>query len=57
VRHPDRRRPSYRDWQTRAHLARFDCSKAKRVLGWVPTADREAVIREGIIKPVREWLA
>jgi nucleoside-diphosphate-sugar epimerase len=57
VHHPDRRLPSYRDWQTRAHLAPFDCAKAKRVLGWVPTADRETLVREGIVKPVREWLA
>jgi nucleoside-diphosphate-sugar epimerase/predicted dehydrogenase len=57
VRHPDRRLPSYRDWQTRAHRARFDCSKAKRVLGWQPAADPDTMIEEGIVKPVTEWLA
>jgi nucleoside-diphosphate-sugar epimerase/predicted dehydrogenase len=57
IRHPERRLPSYRDWQTRAHLARFDCRKTKRVLGWVPVADRDTLIEEGIVQPVREWLA
>ena len=48
---------SYRDWQTRAHRARFDCSKAKRVLGWDPAADRGRVVEEGIRRPAAEWLA
>ena len=33
VRHPGRRRPSYRDWTARGQYARFDCAKAKRLLG------------------------
>jgi predicted dehydrogenase/nucleoside-diphosphate-sugar epimerase len=57
IRHPERRLPSYRDWQTRGHLARFDCGNAKRVLGWVPIADRDTLIEQGIVRPVREWLA
>lgn len=56
VRHPDRRMPSYRDWQTRAHRSRFDCSKAKRLLRWQPTSDRESIVREGITRPAQEWL-
>ncbi|MGI3184647.1 NAD-dependent epimerase/dehydratase family protein [Nioella aestuarii] len=33
-------RPSLADWKSRAHLARFDNSQPKRVLGWQPEADR-----------------
>jgi len=57
VRHPGRRLPSYRDWQTRAHLSPFDCSKTKRLLGWQPTTDKDKMIQDGIVKPVQEWLA
>jgi len=57
IRYPERRLPSYRDWQTRAHLARFDCGKATRVLGWVPVADRDTLVEEGIVQPAREWLS
>jgi predicted dehydrogenase/nucleoside-diphosphate-sugar epimerase len=56
VRHPTRRRPLYRDWKTRAHYARFDCAKAKRVLGWQPVQDRETLLREGVELPAEEWL-
>ena len=31
IRHPDRRRPSYRDWESRTQRARYDCSKARRL--------------------------
>ncbi len=57
VRHPSRRLPSYRDWQTRAHLSPYDCSGAKQKLGWQPCADRAKMIEEGIVQPTREWLA
>jgi hypothetical protein len=36
VRHPERRMPSYRDWESRTGRAVFDCSAAKTVLGWKP---------------------
>jgi nucleoside-diphosphate-sugar epimerase/predicted dehydrogenase len=55
VRHPERRLPSYRDWKSRTCRARFDCSKAKRVLGWVPTSDRETLLDEGVRRPATEW--
>jgi nucleoside-diphosphate-sugar epimerase/predicted dehydrogenase len=55
VRHPERRLPSFRDWQSRAQRAAFDCGKAKRLLGWLPCADRGRMIEEGIAQPVREW--
>jgi nucleoside-diphosphate-sugar epimerase/predicted dehydrogenase len=57
VRHPERRLPSLRDWKSRTQRATFDCAKAKRVLGWIPCAERETIIREGIVAPVEEWLA
>lgn len=54
VRHPDRRLPSYRDWESRTQLALFDCTKAKRVLSWNPTADRTQIIRDAIAGPAAE---
>jgi predicted dehydrogenase/nucleoside-diphosphate-sugar epimerase len=53
IRHPGRR-PSYRDWESRRQRVTFDCSKAKRVLNWRPVANREELIRRGIIEPVIE---
>ena len=55
IRHPDRRPPSLRDWETRTQRARFDCSKARTLLHWNPTAPAE-VIRRGIEEPARELL-
>jgi len=57
VRHPERRRPTYRDWNSRTQAARFDCSQARTALNWNPTGDRATLVEEGIAKPVREWLA
>jgi len=48
VKHPDRTMPAYRDWASRTQMAVFDCSKARRVLGWQPEADRARVIAAGI---------
>jgi predicted dehydrogenase/nucleoside-diphosphate-sugar epimerase len=53
VRHPDRRFPSYRDWESRRQYATFDCSRAKDRLGWEPTSDRADLIRHGIEEPLR----
>jgi nucleoside-diphosphate-sugar epimerase/predicted dehydrogenase len=55
VRHPDRRFPSYLDWKTRSFVATYDCSKAKRVLGWQPASDRATIIRVGIVDAAEEW--
>jgi nucleoside-diphosphate-sugar epimerase/predicted dehydrogenase len=57
IRHPDRRRPSYRDWNSRAQRAHYDCSKARKVLGWKPTDTRDEIIRRGIQGPVPEFFA
>jgi nucleoside-diphosphate-sugar epimerase/predicted dehydrogenase len=54
IRHPDRRRPSYRDWESRTQRAHYDCSKARKVLGWNPTDARDEMIRRGIQEPARE---
>jgi predicted dehydrogenase/nucleoside-diphosphate-sugar epimerase len=56
VRHPGRRRPSYRDWAARGQFARFDCTKAKRLLGWQPVTDRATLLREGVERPAAEWI-
>ncbi len=55
IRHPNRRVPSYRDWNCRAHRARYDSSKTRRVLGWKPAGTREAMIRDGIVAAARHY--
>jgi predicted dehydrogenase/nucleoside-diphosphate-sugar epimerase len=55
VRHPERRLPSYRDWETRTGQAIFDCSAAKRTLGWKPVSDRDELVRRGIEEPLKEY--
>ncbi|QEH39221.1 1,5-anhydro-D-fructose reductase (plasmid) [Aquisphaera giovannonii] len=57
VRHPDRRRPSYRDWESRTQRARFDCTKARNLLNWRPVCDREEIIRRGIQQPASQFLS
>ncbi len=57
VRHPERRLPSYRDWESRTQQGRFDCTKAKEVLGWRPTEDAQALIEKGIYAPAAEVFA
>ena len=55
IRHPNRRIPSYRDWDCRAHRARYDSEETRRVLGWRPAGTREALIRNGIVAAVRHY--
>lgn len=40
--------PSRRDLLSRGLVAQFDCSDAKRDLGWRPVADRDTFVREAI---------
>ena len=54
IRHPDRRLPSYRDWESRTQHTHYDCSKARQVLGWNPTNARDEIIRRGIQQPALE---
>ena len=56
VRHPERRLPSYRDWESRTQKAHFDCSAAKAVLGWQPVSDREELTRRGIAEALADFL-
>ena len=56
VRHPDRRLPSYRDWESRTGHAVFDCTAARSVLGWKPESDRAELVRRGIREPFWEWM-
>jgi nucleoside-diphosphate-sugar epimerase/predicted dehydrogenase len=55
VRHPERRMPSYRDWESRTGRAVFDCSAAKNALGWRPVSDRAELVRRGIEEPFEEY--
>jgi len=57
VRHPERRMPSYRDWESRTGRAVFDCTAARTVLGWQPVEDCAALIRLGIEEPLADILA
>ena len=56
IRHPNRRIPSYRDWDSRSHRARYDSSKTMDVLGWRPAGTREALIERGIVAAVRDFM-
>jgi nucleoside-diphosphate-sugar epimerase len=57
IRHPDRRRPSYRDWETRTQRAHYDCTKARHVLAWNPVSDPEEFLRLGVQEPCAAFLA
>lgn len=54
VRKPGNQFPSYRDLTTRALKPTFDCSPAKKILGWKPCTDLEEFIELGIRVPVDE---
>jgi len=56
IKHPNRRTPSYRDWDSRSHRSKYDSSKTKSVLGWEPVADREALIEKGIVEAVKAFM-
>ena len=56
VRHPDERKPSYRDWESRTQRAHYDCAKARLLLNWSPVCDRDEIIRRGIQLPASEFL-
>lgn len=57
VRHPSRVRvPSYRDWLSNAHLAKYDCTESKEILGWRPESNRQKVIERGIHVPADEFI-
>jgi hypothetical protein len=57
IRHPDQRKPSYRDWESRTQRAHYDCSKARKLLNWNPTDLQIEIVRRGIQLPALEQLA
>ena len=56
VRHPERRFPSYWDWESRTQSAFFDCTAAKNLLNWQPTVERDALVRQGIREPMNDFM-
>lgn len=56
IQHPNRKVPSYRDWDSRSHRARYDSSKTREQLGWRPAGNREALIQRGILAAVRDFM-
>ncbi len=55
IRHPNRRIPSFRDWDCRAHRARYDSSKTQAVLDWRPAGTRERIVQDGIAASVEHF--
>lgn len=54
VRHPNRRWPSLHDSRCNAQLARYDGAMTEKVLDWKPVADRQTMLRRGIVAAV-DW--
>ncbi len=48
ARRPENPFPSFRDLKTRSLRSRFDCSRAKQVLGWTPVSDQKEFLEKGI---------
>ncbi len=55
IKHPNRKVPSYRDWDSRSHRARYDSTKTKDILGWQPAGTKAKLIENGIVSAVREF--
>ena len=56
IKHPNRKIPSYRDWDSRSHRARYDNTKTKTVLGWNPASSKGDLIEKGIVAAVRDYM-
>lgn len=56
IRHPNRRRAVYHDWNCRSHRARYDNRQTREALGWEPAGDREALVKHGIDAAVRHYM-
>jgi nucleoside-diphosphate-sugar epimerase len=54
IRHPNRKVPSYRDWDCNSHRAHYDSSKTRQILGWNPAGTREALVEKGIVEAVMD---
>ncbi len=57
VRHPERRMPTLRDWNSRTQLARFDCEETKSKLNWSPITNVDQFIRLGIFDAAYWYLS
>ena len=55
INHPNKRRPTYRDWDSRSHRAQYDSSKTQDILGWKPAGTRDLIIKKGVIDAAREY--
>lgn len=56
IKHPNRKVPSYRDWDSRSHRAQYDNSKTKQVLGWQPVGTKALLVEKGIVSAVKEFM-
>jgi nucleoside-diphosphate-sugar epimerase len=57
IKHPNRKTPSYRDWDSRSHRAQYDNTKTIKMLGWKPAASKEVLIEKGIVATVKEFMS
>lgn len=55
IQHPNRKIPSYRDWDSRSHRAIYDNAKTKTWLNWNPTSDKKLLIQRGVIDATQEF--
>jgi nucleoside-diphosphate-sugar epimerase/predicted dehydrogenase len=57
VGHKDKRQPSWRDWANRSQLATYDCTKARKVLGWQPANSKIKILENGVSHAAKTWWA
>lgn len=53
---PERKLPSFANWDGRTCAAYFDASHAKETLKWRPTTDRARIVHEAIEVPAQQFL-
>lgn len=56
IKHPNRKIPSYRDWDSRSHRAKYDNRKTIDILGWKPTGNKADLVENGIVKAVKVFM-
>lgn len=56
IKHPNRKVPSYRDWDSRSHRANYDNTKTKEILGWQPVSTKDGLVDRGIIAAVQDFM-
>lgn len=55
IKHPNRKMPSYRDWDSRSHRAQYDSTKTRDILGWKPVSAKDVLVEKGIVAAVKEF--